>query len=84
MLHLYKGEVRLIETILFYYASLRMSLILVNDLNCVLMIYFSQNLSISVDAVRISSSEMNSDVHASAEYRANMVKVFAKKAVEAC
>ncbi len=53
MLHLYKGEVRLIETILFYDASLRMSLILVNDLNCVLMIYFSQNLSISVDAVRI-------------------------------
>ena len=53
MLHRYKGEVRLIETILFYDASLRMSLILVNDLNCVLMIYFSQNLSISVDAVRI-------------------------------
>ena len=54
MLHLYKGEVRLIETILFYDASLRMSLILVNDLNCVLMIYFSQNLSISsVDAVTI-------------------------------
>ena len=53
MLHLYKGEVRLIETILLYDASLRMSLILVNDLNCVLMIYFSQNLSISVDAVRI-------------------------------
>ena len=53
MLHLYKGEVRLIETILFYDASLRMSRILVNDLNCVLMIYFSQNLSISVDAVRI-------------------------------
>ena len=54
MLHLYKGEVRLIETILFYDASLRMSLILVSDLNCVLMIYFSQNLSISsVDAVRI-------------------------------
>ena len=53
MLHLYKGEVRLIETILLYYASLRMSLTLVNDLNCVLMIYFSQNLSISVDAVRI-------------------------------
>lgn len=53
MLHLYKGEVRLIETILFHDASLRMSLTLVNDLNCVLMIYFSQNLSISVDAVRI-------------------------------
>ena len=53
MLHLYKGEVRLIETILLYDASLRMSLTLVNDLNCVLMIYFSQNLSISVDAVRV-------------------------------
>lgn len=38
MLHLYKGEVRLIETILLYDASLRMSLTLVNDLNCVLMI----------------------------------------------
>ena len=40
--------------------------------------------SSSVDAVRISSSGMNSDIHASAEYRANMIKVFAKKAVEAC
>ena len=40
--------------------------------------------SSSVDAVRISSSGMNSDIHASADYRANMVKVFAKKAVEAC
>lgn len=53
MLHLYKGEVRLIETISLYNAALRMLLTLVNDLNCVLMIYFSQNLSISVDAVRI-------------------------------
>ena len=53
MLHLYKGEVRLIETISLYNAALRMFLTLVNDLNCVLMIYFSQNLSISVDAVRI-------------------------------
>ena len=45
----------------------------------------SNNFSSSaVDAVRISSSGMNSDIHASAEYRANMVKVFAKKAVEAC
>ena len=40
--------------------------------------------SSSVDAVRISSSGMNSDIHASAEYRANMIKVFAKNAVEAC
>ncbi len=45
----------------------------------------SKSFSSSVlDNVRISSSGMNSDIHASAEYRANMVKVFAKKAVEAC
>ena len=40
--------------------------------------------SSSVDEFRISSSGMNSDIHASAEYRTNMIKVFAKKAVEAC
>ncbi len=45
----------------------------------------SANFSTSaVDSVKISSSEMNSDIHASADYRANMVKIFAKKAVEAC
>ena len=38
----------------------------------------------SIDAVKISSSEMNSDIHASAEYRANMVKVFTTRAVDAC
>jgi len=36
------------------------------------------------DNVKISASSMNSDIHASANYRANMVRVFAKKAVEAC
>ena len=40
--------------------------------------------SSAVDKVKISSSGMNSDIHASANYRANMVKVFAKKAVDAC
>ena len=45
----------------------------------------SNNFSSSViDGVKISSSGMNSDIHASAEYRANMVRVFAKKAVDAC
>ena len=45
----------------------------------------SKNFSSSaIDNVKISSSGMNSDIHASSEYRANMVKVFAKKAVEAC
>ena len=45
----------------------------------------SKNFSSSaIENVRVSSSGMNSDIHASAEYRANMVKVFAKKAVDAC
>tara|TARA_B100000700_G_scaffold316968_1_gene407431 strand:- start:443 stop:1228 length:786 start_codon:yes stop_codon:yes gene_type:complete len=41
-------------------------------------------VSSAIDNISISFSDMNSDIHASAEYRANMVKVFAKKAVEAC
>ena len=45
----------------------------------------SKNFSTDViNNTKISSSGMNSDIHASADYRANMVKVFAKKAVEAC
>ena len=40
--------------------------------------------STAIDNVKIPSSGMNSDIHASAEYRANMVKIFAKKAVDAC
>ena len=40
--------------------------------------------SSALDNISVSSSGMNSDIHASADYRANMVKVFAKKAVEAC
>ena len=45
----------------------------------------SKNFSPSaIENVKISSSKMNSDIHASSEYRANMIKVFAKKAVEAC
>ncbi len=44
-----------------------------------------KNFSASaIDNVKVSSSGMSSDIHASADYRANMVKVFAKKAVEAC
>ena len=45
----------------------------------------TKNFSTSViDNIKVSSSGMNADIHASADYRANMVKVFAKKAVEAC
>ena len=40
--------------------------------------------SSALDNVKISASGMNSDIHASSEYRANMVKAFAKKAVDAC
>ena len=45
----------------------------------------SKNFSASaIETVRVSSSDMNADIHASADYRANMVKTFAKKAVDAC
>jgi carbon-monoxide dehydrogenase medium subunit len=35
----------------------------------------------AVDAVTIDASRLNSDMHASAEYRANLVKVMARRAV---
>ena len=45
----------------------------------------SKNFSSSaIDSVKITSSGMNADIHASADYRANMIRVFAKKAVDAC
>ena len=40
--------------------------------------------SSAIEKVQINPSSFNSDIHASAEYRANLIKVFAKKAVEAC
>ena len=45
----------------------------------------SNNFSASaIDNVNISSKGFNSDIHASAEYRAHIIKVMAKKAVDAC
>jgi len=45
----------------------------------------SSNFSPSaIDNVNISSAEFNSDIHASAEYRAHMIKIMAKKAVSNC
>ena len=45
----------------------------------------SKNFSTSViDGLKISSSGMNTDIHASAEYRASLVATYAKKAIEAC
>ena len=42
---------------------------------------FSSN---SLSGVEVNSSDMNSDIHASSEYRASLVVTQAKKAVEAC
>ena len=42
---------------------------------------FSSN---SISEIEVNSSDMNSDIHASADYRANLVVIQAKKAVEAC
>ena len=45
----------------------------------------SDNFSTSaIDNVNISSKGFNADIHASAEYRAHIIKVMAKKAVSSC
>jgi len=45
----------------------------------------SSNFSSSaIDSVNISSKGFNDDIHASAEYRAHIIKVMAKKAVSSC
>ena len=38
----------------------------------------------AIDGMKLDSSEMNSDIHASGEFRASLVVTYAKKAVEAC
>lgn len=38
----------------------------------------------TLDAVEIPLEKMNADMHASAEYRAQLVKVMARRAIEAC
>ena len=40
--------------------------------------------SSAIDGMKLDSSEMNSDIHASGEFRASLVVTYAKKAVEAC
>ena len=45
----------------------------------------SSNFSISaIEGINVSSKGLNSDIHASAEYRAHIIKVMAKKAVSSC
>jgi len=38
----------------------------------------------AIDSASVSSKELNSDIHASAEYRAHIIKVMARKAVSSC
>ena len=40
--------------------------------------------SSAIQGIELDHTEMNSDMHASSEYRANLVSLYAKKAVEAC
>ena len=51
------------------------------DLSKALDSNFSAN---SITGMNLKSTDMNSDIHASAEYRANLVVIQTKKAVEAC
>ena len=51
------------------------------DLESALSTNFSSS---SIDNVNISSNNLNEDIHASAEYRAHITKVMAKKAVSTC
>ena len=45
----------------------------------------SSNFTAStVDKVKIKSSNLNSDIHASSSYRAHLIKVLAKKAIAGC
>ena len=45
----------------------------------------SSNFSTSaIEGLNVSSKGLNSDIHASAEYRAHIIKVMAKKAVSSC
>jgi carbon-monoxide dehydrogenase medium subunit len=43
--------------------------------------HFSES---SINNINISSNGFNSDIHASAEYRAHIIKVMAKKAISSC
>ena len=51
------------------------------DLSKALSSSFSSS---AIDGMKLDSSEMNSDIHASGEFRASLVATYAKKAVEAC
>ena len=71
----YKKEVNVAVT------GAKSSVYIDKDLSKALSSSFSSS---AIDGMELDSSEMNSDIHASAEFRASLVATYAKKAVEAC
>ena len=51
------------------------------DLSKALSSSFSES---AIEGMKLNSSEMNEDIHASGEYRASLIITYAKKAVNAC
>jgi carbon-monoxide dehydrogenase medium subunit len=51
------------------------------DLSKALLNSFSSS---AIEGMKLNSSEMNSDIHASGDFRASLVLTYTKKAVEAC
>jgi len=71
----YKKEVNVAVT------GAKSSVYIDKDLSKALSSSFSSS---AIDGMELNSLEMNSDIHASAEFRASLVTTYAKKAVEAC
>ena len=71
----YKKEVNIAVT------GAKSSVYIDKDLSKALSNSFSSS---AIEGIELDSSEMNSDIHASAEFRASLVATYAKKAVEAC
>jgi carbon-monoxide dehydrogenase medium subunit len=71
----YKKEVNVAVT------GAKSSVYIDKDLSKALLSSFSSSV---IDRMNLDSSEMNSDIHASAEFRASLVATYAKKAAEAC
>ena len=71
----YKSEVRVSVT------GASSAVYRLKDLESALSSNFSPS---AIDGVSISTKGLNSDIHASAEYRAHLIKVMARKAVSNC
>ena len=71
----YKKEVNVAVT------GAKSSVYIDKDLSKALSNSFSSS---AIDGMELDGSEMNSDIHASGEFRASLVATYTKKAVEAC